>query len=170
MLETLHSQDYWLNIQTHINLGLYYIADGDKNKVVYYMTKGIYLMLITFGQTSPDLLVSFANLARIYQMNKQYKEAIKCYKTAIKFIQQVHGKYHVKMSFCYTSLATICYEMSDIKSAIEHQTQNVSILLKVYFLDIFRFCLKLIQNFKMLRKYLKCISKCYRKHKCRLIC
>ena len=46
------------------------IAANDKNKVIYYMVKGIYLMLITFGETSPDLLVSFANLARIYQMNK----------------------------------------------------------------------------------------------------
>lgn len=73
MLESLHGQDYWLNIQTHINLGLYYIAANDRNKVIYYMVKGIYLMLIAFGQTSPDLLVSFANLARIYQMNKEYK-------------------------------------------------------------------------------------------------
>ena len=109
MLESLHSQDYSLNIQSHINLGLYYIANNDKNKVVYYMVKGIYLMLITFGETSPDLLVSFANLARIYQMNKEYKEAIRCYKVAMKFIEQIHGKFHVKISFCYTSLATICY-------------------------------------------------------------
>lgn len=86
------------------------------------MVKGLYLMLVTFGETSPDLLVSLANLARIYQMNKEYKEAIKCYKVAMKFVEQVHGKFHVKMSFCYTSLATISYEMSDLKSAIEHQT------------------------------------------------
>lgn len=82
------------------------------------MAKGIYLMLIAFGETSPDLLVSFANLARIYHMNKEYKEAIQCYRTALKFVEQVHGKYHVKMSFCYTSLATICYEMADIRLAI----------------------------------------------------
>lgn len=49
----------------------------------------------------------------------------------MKFIEQVHGKFHVKMSFCYTSLATIYYEIADLKSAIEHQTENVAILNKV---------------------------------------
>jgi hypothetical protein len=49
MLESLHCQDHWLNIQSHINLGLYNIAGNDKNKVIYYMAKGIYLMLIAFG-------------------------------------------------------------------------------------------------------------------------
>jgi len=132
MLESLHSQDHFLNIQTHLNLGLYYITSNDRNRVIYYMIKGLYLMLVTFGETSPDLLVSLANLARIYQMNKEYKEAIKCYKVAMKFVEQIHGKFHVKMSFCYTSLATISYEMSDLKSAIEHQTENVAILNKVH--------------------------------------
>lgn len=132
MLESLHSQDYWLNIQSHINLGLYHIAANNRSKVVDYMTKGIFLMLMTFGETSPDLLVSFANLGRIHQMNKDYKEAIKCYRTAMKFVEQIHGKYHVKMSFCYTSLATIYYEIGDLRSAIEHQTENVGVLMKVH--------------------------------------
>jgi tetratricopeptide (TPR) repeat protein len=131
LLEALHCQDNWLNIQSHINLGLYYIAANDKSRVVHYITKGIFLMLVTFGETSPDLLTSLANLARIHHLSKDYKEAIKCYRVAMKFIQQVHGRFHVKMSLCYISLATIYYEMADLKSAIEYQTENVAILNKV---------------------------------------
>jgi hypothetical protein len=64
------------------------------------MAKGIYLMLITYGETSPDLLVCLANLARIYQMNKEYNDAIKCYQVAMKFMEKIHGKYHVEISLC----------------------------------------------------------------------
>ena len=118
-------------IQSHLNLGLYYIGVGDKDRVVYHMKKSLFLMLISFGETSPDLLICLANLARIYQMNKSYNDAIKCYNVAIYYIDKIHGKYHVKMSFCYTSLATISYEMGDLKKAIEYQTENVAILTQV---------------------------------------
>lgn len=79
-------------------------------------------MLIAFGETSPDLLICLANLARIYQLNKDYQEAIICYDVALDLIKKIHGKYHVKISFCYTSLATISNEMGNIKKAIEYQT------------------------------------------------
>jgi hypothetical protein len=49
----------------------------------------------------------------------------------MKFMEEVHGKLHVEVSICYASLASIYNEMSDMKSAIEHQTQNVAILSKV---------------------------------------
>jgi hypothetical protein len=57
-------------IQAHQNLGLYYIGLGEKEKVVYHLKRNIYLMLMAFGETSPDLLVSLVNLAKIYQVNK----------------------------------------------------------------------------------------------------
>jgi lipopolysaccharide biosynthesis regulator YciM len=95
------------------------------------MKKGIYLMLMTFGETSPDLLVCLANIARIYQINKEYSEAIKCYHVAMKFMEQVHGKFHVEVAVCESSLASIYYEMADMKLAIEHQTENAAILKKV---------------------------------------
>ena len=78
-------------------------------------------MLISFGETAPDLLVSFANLARCYQQGKDYVQAIKCYETAMQFIERVHGKYHVKLSFCLSSLAAIAYEMADLRKAISYQ-------------------------------------------------
>ena len=88
-------------------------------------------MLMAFGQTSPDLLVSLANLAKIYQINKEYEKAIECYHVGIEFLSKVHGKAHIKLSFCYSSLASICYEKSDLKKAIEYQTETVSVLLQV---------------------------------------
>lgn len=149
MLQALSSEDNGLVVQTHLNLGLYYIGLGDKDKVIYHMKKSLFLMLISFGETSPDLLICLANLARIYQMNKQYNEAIKCYNVAMKFIEKIHGKYHVKMSFCYTSLATISYEMSNLKKSIEYQTENVGILTQVIYYKIYRFFQKMILDSKM---------------------
>ena len=67
----------------------------------------------------------------------------------MKFIEKIHGKYHVKMSFCYTSLATISYEMSNLKKSIEYQTENVGILTQVIYYKIYRFSQKMILDSKM---------------------
>jgi tetratricopeptide (TPR) repeat protein len=152
LLECFYCQDHYLNIQTHTNLGFYHITLSERDKVVRYLLKGIYLMLLTFGETSPDLFISFANLARIYQIKKEYGNAIKCYRVAMRFVEQIHGKNHVKMSLCHTSLATIYYEMSDIKTAIEHQKENVSILRTVIVLSR-RFCQRKTPSSGMPSKY-----------------
>lgn len=83
MLHNLSSQDYYLSIQSHVNLGLYYLNAQDRNRVIYHMLKATYLMLVAFGETAPDLLVSLANLARGYQLGKEYSQAIKCYEMAM---------------------------------------------------------------------------------------
>ena len=33
-------------------------------------------MLVAFGETAPDLLVALVNLAKIYQINKDYEKAM----------------------------------------------------------------------------------------------
>ena len=79
-------------------------------------------MLMGFGETSPDLLVALVNLAKIYQMHKEYDMAIECYRFGIDYLEKIFGKIHIELSFCYSSLASICYEKADLKMAISYQT------------------------------------------------
>ena len=60
---------------------------------------------MAFGETSPDLLVALVNLAKIYQLNKDYDRAMECYNVGIHFLEKVFGKNHIELSFCYSSLA-----------------------------------------------------------------
>lgn len=88
-------------------------------------------MLTAFGETAPDLLVALVNLAKIYQINKDYERAMQCYHVGIHFLQKIFGKTHIELSFCNSSLASICYQRLDLKKAIEYQTETVSILIQV---------------------------------------
>ena len=133
MLESISGQDFYLTIQSHLNLGVYNLNVMNFEKVVYHQWRATYLMLISYGETAPDLLVSFANLSRAYLKLKDYNTAIKCYESAMDIIQRAHGKNNAKMSFCYSSLASICYEIGNMAKAIEYQTANVAILKEVLY-------------------------------------
>jgi tetratricopeptide (TPR) repeat protein len=152
MVECLCSQDYWLNIHSHVNLGLYYIALNDKPRMLSHILKAVYLMLLTYGETSPDLLVNLANLARIHQMHKEYADAIKCYKLAMKFVGQIYGQNHVKMSLCHSALAAVYCEMADVKMALHHQQENVAILKTVPLL-LCRICPRRTPNSRTPSRY-----------------
>lgn len=131
ILNSISCPDSALAIRSHQNLGIYYIGLGEKEKVIYHEKKSIYLMLMAFGETAPDLLVALVNLAKIYQMNKDYDRAVECYDVGIYFLEKVFGKNHIELSFCYSSLASICYEQGDLKRAIENQTETVGVLIQV---------------------------------------
>ena len=76
ILELISCPDSTLALKSHQNLGIYYIGLGDKEKVMYHEKKSIFLMLMAFGETSPDLLIALVNLAKIYQLHKEYDRAI----------------------------------------------------------------------------------------------
>jgi len=66
-------------------------------------------MLMNYGETYPDILVTLANIARIYQQDKELNNAVDCYLKALKILKLVTYKYHINISFCYSSLAQLYY-------------------------------------------------------------
>ena len=102
---------------------------SQKQNSLFFLYKSLYLMLISFGESYPDILINFANIARVYQQNKDYINATKCYIKAIEILSSVNkGKYHINISFCYSSLASLSYEFGDLKKSIDYQNDSVSIL------------------------------------------
>lgn len=83
MLGCLSSEDHFLTIQSHSNLGLYYLNSSSRDRAIYHFFKALSLMLLSFGETAPDLLITFANLSRAYQLGRDYQQAIECYERAI---------------------------------------------------------------------------------------
>ena len=64
-------------------------------------------------------------------MNHETQLASNCYLRALEILSKVHGhNYHINASFCYSSLASICYETGDYKKAVEYQEEAVNILMK----------------------------------------
>ena len=86
MLDSISSQDFYLTIQSHLNLGHYYTNLANFDRVIYHQWKAVYLMLATFGETAPDLLVGIAHLSRAYLKLKDYSSAVKCYEYAMELI------------------------------------------------------------------------------------
>lgn len=69
-------------------------------------------MLLCFGEAYPDVLINFANIARVYQLNRETQQASNCYLKAIEMLSQIHrSKLHINVSFCYSSLASLYYEI-----------------------------------------------------------
>jgi hypothetical protein len=78
---------------------------------LWLLYKSLYLMLICFGEVYPDVMINFANIARVHQLNKEVSMASSCYLKAIELLTQIYGgKCHVNISFCYSSLASLHYE------------------------------------------------------------
>jgi len=50
---------------------------------LWLLYKSLYLMLISFGEVYPDVLINFANIARVHQLNKEGSMASSCYLKAI---------------------------------------------------------------------------------------
>lgn len=115
-------------VQSYSKLGLYEMVIGNRNRALYFLHKSLMLMLINYGETYPDILVTLANIARIYQQDKEFNNAVNCYLKALELVKSVTTKYHINISFCYSSLASLHYEMKDIKKAIEYQTESVGTL------------------------------------------
>jgi tetratricopeptide (TPR) repeat protein len=115
-------------VQSYSKLGLYEMVIGNRSRALYFLHKSLLLMLINFGETYPDILVTLANIARIYQQDKEFNNAVNCYLKALDLVKSVTCKYHINISFCYSSLASLHYEMKDIKKAIEYQTESVATL------------------------------------------
>lgn len=68
-------------------------------------------MLMCFGETYPDVLVNLANIARVYQLNREIQLASGCYLKAIEFLAIIHrSRSHINASFCFSSLASLYYE------------------------------------------------------------
>jgi tetratricopeptide (TPR) repeat protein len=89
-------------------------------------------MLISFGEAYPDILINFANIARVHQQNREPTLASGCYIKAIELLTQVYGgKNHVNTSFCYSSLASLYYELGEYRKSADYQGEAVSILQKV---------------------------------------
>lgn len=89
-------------------------------------------MLMSFGEAYPDILINFANIARVHQQNKEPALASSCYLKAIELLSQVYGsKNHVNTSFCYSSLASLHYELGELRKSIDYQGEAVAILQKV---------------------------------------
>ena len=120
-------------VQSYSKLGLYEMVIGNRNRALYFLHKSLMLMLINYGETYPDILVTLANIARIYQQDKEFNNAVNCYLKALDLVKSVTTKYHINISFCYSSLASLNYEMKDIKKAIEYQTESVGTLCNYLF-------------------------------------
>ena len=115
-------------VQSYSKLGLYEMVIGNRSRALYFLHKSLLLMLVNYGETYPDLLVTFANIARIYQQDKESKNAVNCYIKALELVKSVNCKYHINVSFCCSSLASLHYEMKEFKKAIEYQTDSVATL------------------------------------------
>lgn len=70
-------------VQSYSKLGLYEMVIGNRNRALYFLHKSLMLMLINFGETYPDILVTLANIARIYQQDKELNNAVNCYFKAL---------------------------------------------------------------------------------------
>lgn len=115
-------------VQSYSKLGLYEMVVGNRSRALYFLHKSLLLMLVNYGETYPDILVTFANIARIYQQDKESKNAVNCYLKALELVRSVNCKYHINISFCCSSLASLHYEMKEFKKAIEYQTESVATL------------------------------------------
>jgi hypothetical protein len=79
-------------------------------------------MLMSFGEAYPDILINFANIARVHQQNREANLTASCYLKAIDLLTQINGgKNHVNTSFCYSSLASLHYELGEYKKSADYQ-------------------------------------------------
>lgn len=79
-------------------------------------------MLISFGEAYPDVMINFANIAKVHQTNKEGGMASSCYLKVIEILTEVYdGKNDIKISFCYSSLASLHYEFGEFRRSVEYQ-------------------------------------------------
>lgn len=57
-------------VQSYSKLGLYEMVVGNRNRALYFLHKSLLMMLVNYGETYPDILVTLANISRIYQQDK----------------------------------------------------------------------------------------------------
>ena len=49
MLESISGQDFYLTIQSHLNLGVYNLNVMNYERVLYHQWRATYLMLMSYG-------------------------------------------------------------------------------------------------------------------------
>lgn len=119
-------------MRCYSRLGLYCMSLSSWDLALWLLNKGLHLMLVSFGEAYPDVLINFANIARVHQLTKQVNLANSCYLRAIELLSHVYGgKSHVNISFCYSSLASLHYDQGDYRRSVQYQTEAVSIINKV---------------------------------------
>lgn len=64
---------------------------GVGEAALWLLGRGLQLMLCCFGEVYPDVLVNFANIARVYQLNRETQLASNCYLKAIDLLNVIHG-------------------------------------------------------------------------------
>lgn len=119
-------------IQCYSRFGLYHMVMNDKDKALYFLHKSLYLMVLAFTEGYPDILINIANIARIHQQNKDIGQAIKCYVKAVDLLSAVYpSRVHINISFCYSSLASLHYEIDEYRKSVDYQSESAAILAKV---------------------------------------
>lgn len=120
-------------IKSYSRLGLYCMSETSWRLSLWLLSKGLHLMLLCFGENYPEVLINFANIARVLShMGGESPKAVQCYLKAISILTKLYGgKLHINVSLCYSSLAAIHYEMGEFRRAIEYQSESVHILQKV---------------------------------------
>ena len=66
-------------------------------------------------------MVNYMNLSAIYQQGKQYQQAIVCLLECLGRMEAIHGKNNMNTAACYTALATVHYEINDMRQCVEYQ-------------------------------------------------
>lgn len=76
-------EDSFEAIKCYSRLGLYCMSLGVWETALWLLGRGLNLMLICFGEAYSDVLINFANIARVYQLSRETQQASSCYIKAI---------------------------------------------------------------------------------------
>lgn len=127
LLEALYGEDDVLTVESYSNLAIFYFSKLEKDRAIYYLLKCIYISSFSFGWTYPETVVNRLHLAAVFQECAQYQLAILTLMDTIDGVTRVYGNKNVNTAVCYQALASLHYEINDLRQTIEFQELAVSI-------------------------------------------
>jgi len=116
-----------LTVESYSNLAIFYFSKLEKDRAIYYLFKGIYISSFAFGESYPETVVSRLHLAAVFQECAQYQLAILTLMDTIDCVCRVYGRNNVNTAVCYQALASLHYEINDLRQTIEFQELAVGI-------------------------------------------
>ncbi len=83
--------------------------------------KSIYYASVAYSESYPELLTLYMNLSTVYEIQKKYPEAIISLVQGLNIVKNIYGEEHIHLGIFYAALASLHFEIPDIRKSIQFQ-------------------------------------------------
>jgi len=112
--------DHPLTTHSLMQLSMQCQKIGLLDKALKYTTKCLYFVNIFGSEAYNDSIVSFVNLANIFQQKQQHQLALSCLFENLERSINIYGQNHFLITYIYNHIVNVHKEIGDLKKALEY--------------------------------------------------